>query len=159
MGQPLTDEPMRSSVLDRLHQGNVPGRFAGRQTLGQLVQSVQRDLEQLLNTRYRVSSWPPSLAELSRSLVNYGLPDFAGANMSSQSEREAFCRAVEDAIRWHEPRFLRVRVSLKESRDRLDRTLRFHIEAVVRATPDPAEVRFDSAVDPQSTRIHVTAAR
>ena len=78
MSQPLTDEPMRSSVLDRLHQGGGTGRFAGRQTLSQLVQSVQRDLEQLLNTRYRVSAWPPALEELSRSLVNYGLPQALG---------------------------------------------------------------------------------
>lgn len=84
MARPLEDEPLRASVLDRLSgTGNV-GRFAGRQTLEQLIDSVHRDLEKLLNTRWRVVSWPPSLTELEHSLVNYGIPDFAGVNMSSR---------------------------------------------------------------------------
>ncbi len=159
MARPLEDEPLRSSILDRLTGTENHGRFAGRQTLEQLIEGVQRDLEQLLNTRWRVVSWPPALDQLERSLVNYGIPDFAGINMSSPTDREIFREMVEEAIRAHEPRFLKVQVKIADNTDRLDRTLKFSIDAVVRADPDPAEVQFDSKVDPTSHRIKVNAHR
>ena len=159
MTRPLEDEPLRSSILDRLTGPNNQGRFAGRQTLDQLLDGIHRDLEQLLNTRWRVAAWPPNLNELEYSLVNYGIPDFAGVNMSAPAEREAFREMVEDAIRLHEPRFLRVHVKLVDNEDRLDRTLRFKIDAVVKADPAPAEVQFDSRVDTNSRRIEVSTIR
>lgn len=159
MARPLEDEPLRASVLDRLSgTGNV-GRFAGRQTLEQLIDSVHRDLEKLLNTRWRVVSWPPSLTELEHSLVNYGIPDFAGVNMSSPAERELFKEMVRDSILVHEPRILSVKVHVSESQDQLDRTLRFKIDALLRASPEPAEVLFDSQVDPTSHRIQISSSR
>lgn len=159
MARPLEDEPLRSSLLDRLTGLENQGRFAGRQTLEQLIEGVQRDLEQLLNTRWRVTVWPPSLDQLGCSLVNYGIPDFAGINMSSPSDREIFREMVEEAIRTHEPRFLKVQVKIGENSDRLDRTLKFSIEAVVRADPEPAEVQFDSKIDPTSHRIRISTHR
>ncbi len=159
MARPLEDEPLRASVLDRLSGQGGRGEFAGRQNLEQMIESVHRDLEQLLNTRWRVSSWPPTLNELERSLVNYGIPDFAGVNMSSPAEREAFREMVEEAIQMHEPRFIKVRVEILDSRDRLDRTLRFKIDARLRTSPDPADVVFDSKVDPTSHRIEISSHR
>ena len=148
MARPLEDEPLRASLLDRLTGAQNQGRFAGRQSLEQLIEGVHRDLEQLLNTRWRVASWPPNLDELERSLVNYGIPDFAGVNMSSPADREIFREMVEEAIRLHDPRFIKVKVDIVNNRNRLDRTLRFKIDARLRANPDPADVVFDSQVDP-----------
>jgi type VI secretion system protein ImpF len=159
MNRTIEDEPLRASVLDRLGGPDGANRASSRQTLPQLIGSVKRDLERLLNTRYRVTAWPPSLEELGRSLVNYGVPDFSGINMSSATDEDHFCRLVEEAIRTHEPRFIKVRVQLRAKRDRLDRTLHFQIDALLRASPEPAEVRFDSSVDPQSHRIQVQPAR
>lgn len=159
MARPMEDEPLRASLLDRLTGGQNQGRFAGRQNLEQLIEGVHRDLEQLLNTRWRVSSWPPSLDELERSLVNYGIPDFAGVNMSSPADRELFREMVEDAIRLHDPRFIKVKVDIVDNRDRLDRTLRFKIDARLRANPHPADVVFDSQIDPTSHRIEIRSTR
>lgn len=159
MARPLEDEPLRSSILDRLSGPANQGRFAGRQNLDQLLDSIHRDLEQLLNTRWRVATWPPDLGQLEASLVNYGIPDFAGVNMSSPAERESFRLMVEEALRIHEPRFLRVYVKLEENSNRFDRTLRFKIDAVVRADPEPADVQFDSRVDTTSHRIEVRTIR
>jgi type VI secretion system protein ImpF len=159
MTKPLEDEPLRSSILDRLSGPSNQGRFAGRQTLEQLLDSIHRDLEQLLNTRWRVTAWPLDLEELQHSLVNYGIPDFAGISMSSPAERELFRDLVEESLRLHEPRFLRVQVKLIENQDRLDRTIRFKIDATVKADPEPAEVQFDSHVDSNSRRIEVNAIR
>lgn len=159
MARPVEDEPLRASVLDRLSGTQRHGRFAGRQTLEQLIESVHRDLEALLNTRWRVTSWPPSLDELEHSLVNYGIPDFAGVNMSSPIERELFRDLVRKAIQLHEPRFIQVQVELVDNQDRLDRSLKFKIDALLRASPDPAEVVFDSKVDPTSHHIQIEPHR
>lgn len=155
MVRPLEDEPLLASVRDRLAGLESTGRFAGRQNLDEFLASVHRDLQELLNTRWRVNSWPPELEELESSLVNYGIPDFTGANMSSPNERMLFCELVEKSIKIHDPRFISVRLRIKEDRDTSDRVFRFQIEAEVRASPEPAEVVFDSEVDPTSRRIHV----
>ncbi len=159
MARPLDDEPLRASLLDRLTGPQNQGRFSGRQSLEQLIECVHRDLEHLLNTRWRATSWPPSLEELERSLVNYGIPDFAGVSMSSPGDREIFREMVQEAILIHEPRFIKVQVKILDNRDRLDRTLRFKIDALLRASPDPAEIVFDSQVDPTSHRIEINTHR
>ena len=120
---PLEDEPLRASILDRLQVGDGVGKFSGRQTLSQLIESVHVSLENLLNTRWRVTAWPPVLGELQRSLVNYGIPDFTGVNMSAVADRKYFGKLLEEAIRLHEPRFKKVRVEVLDNDDRLDRTL------------------------------------
>jgi type VI secretion system protein ImpF len=151
------DDNLRSSILDRFSSAESGGRSDARQSISQMMDSVKRDLENLLNTRFRVSTWPPTLDELERSLVNYGVPDFAGVNMSSPADRQLFRQMVEEAIRIHEPRFLKVRVEIVDSRNRLDRTLRFRIDGLLRAFPDPAEVKFDSTLDPKSHQILVSS--
>jgi type VI secretion system protein ImpF len=155
MARPLEDEPLLASVRDRLAGLEGSGRFAGRQNLDQFLASVHRDLQELLNTRWCVTSWPPGLEELESSLVNYGIPDFTGANMSSPNERLLFCELVEKSIKLHDSRFISVRLKIKDDRDSMDRIFRFQIEAEVQASPEPAEVVFDSEVDPTSRRIHV----
>ncbi len=159
MTRPMEDDPLRATVLDRLKGLDNVGPFAGRQSIEQMMVSVKNDLENLLNTRHRVSNWPPTLDELDRSLVNYGVPDFAGVNMSSVADREVFRSMVEEAIRAHEPRFLKIRVDIVDNRDRLDRTLRFRIDGLIRTLPDPSEVTFDSRLDPKSHRILVDTRR
>lgn len=159
MAKPLEDEPLRASVLDRLQGDQGHGKFSGRQTLSQLIESVHVSLENLLNTRWRVTVWPPALGELQRSLVNYGIPDFTAVNISSPSARTHFGKLLEEAIRIHEPRFKKVRVDLIENEDRLDRTLRFRIDAELYASPDPVQVKFDSQLDPTSHRIRVDTHR
>lgn len=159
MAKPLEDEPLRASILDRLQGDGGHGKFSGRQTVSQLIDSVHLSLENLLNTRWRVTAWPPVLGELKRSLVNYGIPDFTGVNMSAAVDRKYFGKLLEEAIRLHEPRFKKVQVEVLDVADRLDRTLRFRIDAELFATPDPIPVKFDSQVDPTSHRIRVDAHR
>ena len=92
-----------SSVLDRLiDEEPEVQREAPRsrnQVLRELKQAVRRDLENLLNTRRRCQGWPGELKELEKSLVNYGLPDFMGANVASEEGRQQLCQALEAAIR------------------------------------------------------------
>jgi type VI secretion system protein ImpF len=153
------EQPLVVSMFDRLlddEPGVSTEPAKGRvQVLRELKQSVRRDLENLLNTRTRCLAWPPGLKELKQSLVNYGLPDFTGADLGSAKERERFCGVVQTVIRQHEPRFKSVRVQLLGSAEPLDRTLRFRIDALLRAEPAPEPVVFDSVLKPATGAFEV----
>jgi type VI secretion system protein ImpF len=118
--------------------------------LTELRDAVRRDLEALLNTHHGCRSPPAALAELPRSLFDYGVPDFLTTNAGAAAAREEYRRDVEDIIRRFEPRFKIVTVSLVDDDARADRTLRFRIEALMYAEPAPEPVSFDSLMDPSS---------
>ena len=153
------DQQLIPSVLDRLidesPEVSREPQKSRSQVLRELKVSVCRDLEDLLNTRWRCVDWPPDLDHLDISLVNYGIPDFTGANMSQPSEREKLRRIVEQVVRKYEPRFKSVRVILREGNDPLDRTLRFRIDALLHAEPAPEPVIFDSELEPVSANFEI----
>ena len=142
------------SVLDRLLDdtpGAAPARPRTRaQQLTELRDAVRRDLESLLNTHHCCRSPPAGLAELPRSLFDYGVPDFLTTNAGAAGAREEFRGSVEDIIRRFEPRFKIVKVTLVDEDAQADRTLRFRIEALMYAEPAPERVSFDSLLDPSS---------
>jgi type VI secretion system protein ImpF len=159
MSRLQSDQVLIASVLDRLLDDepevkSEPGR-PRHQVMRDLKQAVRRDLENLLNTRRRCFPWPPGLTELEQSLVNYGAPDFTGANMGSSQGREQFRVAIERLIRRCEPRFKTVRVQMLDSTEPQDRTLRFRIDALLRADPAPEPVVFDSALEPTTGAFQV----
>ena len=154
MAKIQSDQPLVPSVLDRLLDDDPSvQREAAKsrhQVLRELKQSVRRDLESLLNTRRRCLPRPAGLTDLEHALVNYGLPDFTGANLGSAEGRQQLCQAIEDVLRTWEPRFQSVRVQLLDNAEPLDRTLRFRIDALLYADPAPEPVVFDSALQPVS---------
>jgi type VI secretion system protein ImpF len=155
-------DPLIPSVLDRLlddepssQQEQPQNRF---QLLRTLKQSVRRDLENLLNTRWRCVGWPADLEELETSLVNYGIPDFTGANLGSAVAREEFVRIIQETIRRFEPRLTRVKLEMLDNAEREDRTMRFRIDAVLQVDPDPEPVSFDSRLEPSSGNFRVSTS-
>jgi type VI secretion system protein ImpF len=151
MAEIRNDRPLVTSVLDRLLDDEPERRQelpkARNQVLRELKESVRRDLQNLLNTRWRCSSWPPDLDELEQSLVNYGLPDFTGANLAA-TRPDDFRQIVEAAIRRAESRFKTVKVELLRHDDQIDRTLRFRINVLLYAQPAPEPLVFDSQLEP-----------
>ncbi|PID43884.1 MAG: type VI secretion system baseplate subunit TssE [Gammaproteobacteria bacterium] len=149
---------VRASVLDRLidyqPDRTIENEKGRHQLMSEIRESVRRDLESLLNTRFRCVSPPDGCDELDRSLVNYGLPDLNVINFLNAAGSNEFCRLVEDHIRRFEPRFKTVNVVLKDS-DKLDRTLHFRIEALMHADPAPEEIVFDSAFEPSTNNVHI----
>jgi type VI secretion system protein ImpF len=146
------DQPLAPSVLDRLldddpEVSREPSR-SRYQVLRNLKDSVRRDLEDLLNTRVRCLPVSPALEELKHSLLNYGIPDFTGANMTTDNDRRAFARQLQSILREHEPRFKTVKVQLLDNAEPLDRTLRFRIDALLYAEPAPEPIAFDSMLKP-----------
>lgn len=145
----LDDDP--ASPLDRQ-------KPAGK-ALEELRDALRRDLEALLNTRPCSTTWSPEFAELNSSILNYGAVAITGADLSTDDNRERFRAAVEQAIRRFEPRFLKVTVSLVEDAERMNRTLRFRIEALVQAKPMPEPLIFDSVLDPSTQDVTVSSPR
>jgi type VI secretion system protein ImpF len=155
------DQPIVASVLDRLLDASpdltVDPPKARGQYLREMRDSVRRDIENLLNTRQRCRGWPDGLGDLEQSLVNYGIPDFTGTDLSADERREEFRATIETVLRNYEPRFASVSVMMLTG-DRLDRTLRFRIEALIRADPMPEPIVFDSYVDPATRSFAVVGA-
>ena len=152
MAKIKAEQPLVPSVLDRLLDDDPGVRREPaknrHQVLRELKRAVRRDLENLLNTRRRAHPFEAGLDELERSLVNYGIPDFTGANMGAPDSRDDFRRIVEEVIRRYEPRFRTVAVTLLENTEPLDRTLRFRIDALLIADPAPEPIIFDSTLKP-----------
>ena len=154
-----SDQPLVPSVLDRLLDDD-PGVSAEparnrSQMLRELKLAVRRDIESLLNARRRNVVIPPGLPELANSLLTYGIPDFSGTGPATDDQRAAFCRTLETVLRQGEPRLLRVSVGLAGDPTPEDRTLRFRIDALLRADPSPEPVVFDSTLEPATHQFAV----
>lgn len=154
-----TNKQLRPSILDRLlddepHLQVEAGR-RGQGNLKELRSSVKRDLENLLNTRFRMMAPSEDFEQLQHSLLNYGLPDLATVNIISVEKAREFTRLLETILRNYEPRFKTVKVQTVEAKDKTDRTLRFRIDATLYADPAPEVVVFDSVLDPVSRTVNV----
>jgi len=150
---------LRPSILDRLLD-NDPGNVLEadkdqHQKLKELRASVRRDLENLLNTRLRIVEPDDEYTQLKSSLLNYGLPDLATVNISDKKKKKEFIEHLESILTEFEPRFKSVNVNYLENSDKLDRTLRFRIDATLYADPSPEVVVFDSALEPVSRTVNV----
>lgn len=150
---------LRPSILDRLID-NDPGNSTEKdpdqhQKLKDLRNSVRRDLENLLNTRFRMVEPPDNFTELKKSLLNYGLPDLATVNISDKIKQKEFIEHLETILIDFEPRFKTVKVNYMENADTLDRSLRFRIDATLYADPSPEIVVFDSVLEPVTRTVNV----
>jgi len=153
------DKKLRPSILDRLlddEPHNQAEQDPGQhQLVKQLRNSVRRDLESLLNTRFHVIKPPDDLSEVDRSLMNYGLPDLATINITDAKKRDEFTANLQKTLVEYEPRFKSVKVSYIDNKDDTDRTLRFRIDAVIYADPLPQVVVFDSILESVSRTVSV----
>ncbi|MDB4742843.1 type VI secretion system baseplate subunit TssE [Planctomicrobium sp.] len=125
------------------------------QILRNIQISVRRDIEDLLNTRYRCAEWPPQFNGLEDSLVNYGLPDFTAAGLNIVNDNELLTRSIEDAIRRFEPRLSNVKVERVRGEDAIDRTFRFRILGTLKLESVEQDIRFDSSLETISGQIEV----
>jgi type VI secretion system protein ImpF len=138
------------SVLDRLidldpRVSTEPPKSRST-SLAELKQSVRRDLEWLLNTRYFYDAGDGiGLEETIKSVAFYGLPDFTGVSAKSHIEQSRMNQAIESAIKSFEPRFINVKISM-EPLSNLDRMLRYRIEASLDIEPAPEPVVFDTVL-------------
>jgi type VI secretion system protein ImpF len=135
------------SILDRLIDPDTGGT-AWRRGYGieQMVETVHRDLEDLLNTRESHQGLPEEFTELYHSVLAYGLPDLTSLNAITPQQRDEIGRVLEAVIGRFEPRLRDVRAKLLDPGNEKERTVRFHIEARLNVDPAP-EVDFDTILE------------
>ncbi|MFT6388058.1 MAG: type VI secretion system protein ImpF [Cellvibrionaceae bacterium] len=153
---------LRASILDRLidnePQLKTEAEQSKHQQLKNLRNSVRRDLENLLNTRYRIVEPAGEFQQLENSLLNYGLPDLATVNITDIEKKKNFTRSLEKILKNFEPRFKSVNVRYLDNQEATDHTLRFRIDATLYADPAPEAVVFDSTLEPVSRTVNVEEA-
>lgn len=143
------------SLLDKLFCDGPVSPVRRRLSIDELKDSVARDLEALLNARTTIdealtSTYPESM----RSIVSFGLNDFAGLSLASVHDRNRICRAIELAIARHEPRLREVQVSLELSRHSIN-ALFFSIKAMLVVRPAQEPVSFDAMLQPTTLQYSV----
>lgn len=156
-GGPRALLPLIDRLMDDAPDQERDPPMSATEALTVLRSSVRRDLEALLNGRRRWLSWPPELRELASSPIGFGIPDFTPGSLNEDLKRETLRAEVEATIRRFEPRFATVRVSLVESADKLDPTLRLRIDALLHADPAPEPVAFDTIVDSTTAEVFVSS--
>lgn len=113
------------------------------------IQSVNRDLEMLLNTRRTIIDVPEGFEQLRDSVFTFGLPDASAVAVNTPAGRERLKAALAEAIERHEPRLMNVRVR-ETSSDDVVFELRFSIEARLCLSVGTMDVSFDTVLQPGS---------
>jgi type VI secretion system protein ImpF len=119
--------------------------------------SVQRDVEQLLNTRRSIVRPEGPLPLLARSVHAYGLPDTTGLSAASDGNRKELLATVADTLRRFEPRLTDVEVTVREGQGHA-LELRFAIRATLRMDPSPEQIVFDTVLEVASGSYDVTGS-
>lgn len=152
MAKPTTTEALTPSIFDRLLDFNpdkkleTPG--SRNQIIRQLRESVRRDLEFLLNSRQSCEKLDKQWDHIKHSVINFGIPDYTGANLSDEEDREQFAKLIEKIIMANETRFRKVSIKVLSADDAVDRTFRFRIDAILKVEPAVKPVVFDSSLEP-----------
>jgi type VI secretion system protein ImpF len=125
-------------------------------SVGQIKDSVARDLENLLNTRRNIFV-PPSLCrEVNNSLFVYGLPDFTSRNPGNVAVRSQLRLEIEKTLARFEPRLKNVTVHV-DPPSGINRELKFRITGVLFIDAISEQVVFDTNYD--LTRSNYTITR
>ncbi len=146
------------SLLDKLidHNPETAIDVAYPLTSKAIVQGLIRDVEASLNS---MASWlklDPSLSELGRSIIRYGLPDFSSMPFSSKDGQQYLREIVRTTLLDFEPRFKHVSVEIVSNLDNLDRILRLRITARYYIDNQAQELVLDSEVEPVSLGIKLS---
>lgn len=108
---------------------------------------VERDVEDLLNTRRTMFPAPDALAEVRHSVYDYGLIDTTGIPVGTADGRDTLLAALRDAIVRFEPRLAETRVRLLEADQGSAPQLRFVVEAVLLMERERQQVVFDTVLE------------
>lgn len=165
MAEPLARQRLQPSLLDRLTdlepqrtQDTNESRVLNEQ---QLKECVRRDLAALFNSTHLqavqdLSEYP----EVSRSVVNFGIPDLAGRTLSGIDHADLE-RVLRDAIWAFEPRLLRrsIKIRLANIAEKSHNALAFEIEAELYARPQPLSLFLRTEFDLENASVRVVETR
>lgn len=156
-------ERLQPSLLDRLRDDARDKTDESREerviSPKRLKEYVIRDLQWLLNacdlaSVIDLTPYP----EVERSVLNFGLPDLAGRNVSGLDVIDLE-RALRKAILAFEPRILRRSLVIRagvDDRDMDHNAVRFDIEGALWGVPTPQQLYLKTRVDLESGDIEVS---
>jgi type VI secretion system protein ImpF len=147
-------------LIDREPKAKTDPAVSRPQSVRLLKAALRRDLEWLLNTRRNPEAAPESMNELSQSLYNYGLPDFAALRISSPKDRDRLLLELENTVALFEPRLKDIRVAMVDQETGgYSRTIHFQIEAMLQMEPVPEQVSFDTILQLSSGEYQIRGER
>jgi type VI secretion system protein ImpF len=159
MAELLPQDRLQPSLLDRLVDNEPEQRVESVEkrvmNMSRLRESVLRDLNWLFNCAQAASAEEIEASPLmARSVVNFGLPPFAGMTASGV-ELRTMENALRQAIIDFEPRLLPESVRVKARRiesggDNHHNALSFDIECRLWAQPAPIALLLYSEIDLES---------
>ena len=173
MARSDADQPVTQPLLDRLIDRDKdrdrdrsippsgatdPYRSRSASVRG-LKAALRRDLEWLLNTRRNPLAAPESMAELSQSLFNFGLPDFSTFSVNATKDKQKLLVEIERTVALFEPRLRNVRCQLIEGTGTAARALRFQIEGSLQMDPSPEHISFDGELQLASGECQIRGER
>jgi type VI secretion system protein ImpF len=152
------NQALRPSLIDRLTDPESGGTvWRDGYGVEQAMESVRRDLEDLLNTRRTPPDGIQDEELLRDCILNYGLPDLTGVQALTPQQRQEIGLMLEQVVAAFEPRLKEVRAVLAESGDPKTPTLRFRIDARLCLDPAP-EVAFETILELTTGRYSIRAA-
>jgi type VI secretion system protein ImpF len=135
------------SLLDRLIDPATAGAEGQRgYNLGQMMEAVRKDLEDLLNTRQTLGPHAKNRTRVRNSILGYGLPEITAMPSITPQQRRDIADAVALTVARYEPRLRDVQVTPLDVDANKPATLRFRIEARLAVEPGP-EVAFDTMTE------------
>jgi len=157
MAELTQKERLQPSLLDRLTDDDREQTQESRDkrilSPARLRECVRRDLTWLLNTTHLAALQDlTEQPDVQRSVLNYGMPDFAGRTASSVDVR-AMERTIRGVIAEFEPRLLKssVKVRVIADPDKMNHNaMCFQIEAELWAQPLPLRLFLRTEIDLES---------
>jgi type VI secretion system protein ImpF len=153
------DKGFVPSVWDRLMAAsdlNGVDSTSQAMTLAQLKAAVAHDLEGLLNTRLAIA--PDALSQYPRcrrSILSYGLRDFAGMCLTSSDDQTIICECLKAAIECHEPRLSHVRAEVFCDRNATNR-LDFVISGTLKGQGTSGWIEFNAMLQPSTLHYSIS---
>jgi type VI secretion system protein ImpF len=143
-----SQDGLTPSILDRLIDPDTEGTLWRRgYSIEQMMETVRRDIEDLLNSHRPGPAIRDEFAETRRSVFAYGLPDLVSLYGLGGKLRGVVIQTIEETIRLFEPRLRDVRVSLLHPDDSTQRLkLEIQITAKLCVEPSP-EVSFVTVLE------------
>lgn len=127
-----------------------------------LREAVRRDIEALFNTerfemtpiltdaeREYLPDSPPSLKdfpEVRRSVINYGVPPFAGHN-SRDYDRDELAKEIKEILAVYEPRLKRSSLKVTVTNDSKKGGVSVEIDGMLIMSPAPERLRLRTLID------------
>lgn len=122
---------------------------------------LRADIEMALNARRPAVPLPPSLPELQRSLLSFGLADSSSGADLDAVDSEGFRRQVEQCLPALLPQLMSVCVEVADADDRwrdTDSCIRLRISAVVSLAQGAQALTFDTRYSVDTGRFRVEGA-